>query len=131
MKLLQFNQKGCMYLLNMTLLAATYFVVRILPLPFVLYLYGLTTGIIVETSVYDIVYCVLWAFTIIPIQCKLGCMVFYSLQIYWFVNISRSWSRSFRKYVNSNTFCYKRYENNYAIHRLEGDVMYKTKKKIL
>ena len=100
MKLFRFNPNGCIYLVNLTLLAMTYFMVRILPLPFVLRLYASKSGSIVEGSIYQNIGCVIRTFTLIPIQCKLGCMVFYSMQLYWFFNITRNWIRVVRKLVS-------------------------------
>ena len=101
MKILRLNQKGFIYFLNSSLLVITYFMVRILPLPLVLYLYGSTTGSIVSMSFYEIPLIILRIFVTIPMKCQLGCVVFYSLQSYWFMNIFRSWIRTVLSYINS------------------------------
>ena len=107
MKLLRLNPNEFIKLLNVSCLLATYFIVRILPLPFVLYLYALQSGSIVDGSVYEVVYCILKTSTMIPLQCKLGCLVFYSLQLYWFFNIFRSWIRTIAKQKFRFSLLYK------------------------
>ena len=128
MKLLRFNQDGCIYVLNMTLLVITYFIVRILPLPLVLRLYASKSGTIVEGSIYQNITCVIRTFTLIPIQCKLGCMVFYSLQIYWFYNITRNWIQVITKQVMCGMF-HRGDEQQYFKRDLKNDKMYEMGKK--
>ena len=95
MKLLKVGKNGWIYLLNMTLLVISYFAVRIMPLPLVLNLYASTKdGSMVEGSLYGSTICALQTFLIIPNQCKLGVAVFYTLQMYWFFNITRNWIRA-------------------------------------
>ena len=92
MRLLKLGKNGWIYLLNMTLLVISYFTVRIMPLPLVLNLYASTKdGSMVEGSSYGSTICALQTFLIIPNQCKLGVVVFYTLQMYWFFNITRNW----------------------------------------
>ena len=94
MKILKTNQDGFGYFLNMTLLVLTYFVVRILPLPFVLHLFASKSkSITCGESINESIGCIIEAFFTIPIKCQAGCLVMYALQIYWFYNILRSWLR--------------------------------------
>ena len=127
MKLLRVNQDGCIYLLNMTLLVITYFMVRILPLPIVLHLYASKSGSIVEGSIYQNIISVIRTFTLIPIQCKLGCMVFYSMQIYWFFNITRNWILVVTKQC---VMFHRSDERQYSKRDLKDDNMYQMGKKI-
>ena len=95
MRLLKLGKNGWIYLLNMTLLVISYFTVRIMPLPLVLNLYASTKdGSMVEGPLYGSPICALQTFLIIPNQCKLGVVVFYTLQMYWFFNITRNWIRA-------------------------------------
>ena len=95
MRLLKLGKNGWIYLLNMTFLVISYFSVRIMPLPLVLNLYASTKdGSMVEGSLYGSIISALQTFFIIPNQCKLGVVVFYTLQMYWFFNITRNWIRT-------------------------------------
>ena len=102
MRLLKLGKNGWIYLLNMTLLVISYFAVRIMPLPLVLNLYASTKdGSMVEGSLYGSTICALQTFLIIPNQCKLGVVVFYTLQMYWFFNITRNWIRAITSKVDT------------------------------
>ena len=102
MKILKTNQDGLWYFTNMTFLVLTYFVVRILPLPFVLHLFSSTSELInCGESAYDNLSCIIQAAMSIPKKCQLGCLVMYPLQLYWFNNIFRRWLRmTMKKVVN-------------------------------
>ena len=92
MRILKTNKDGHAYFANMTFLFLTYFVVRILPLPFVLHLFASKSySIVCGDSILENLGCTLQAFTEIPTKCQLGCLVFYALQLYWFLNICRNW----------------------------------------
>ena len=95
MKILKTNQDAFGYFVNMTLLVSTYFVVRILPLPFVLHLFASKSkSITYGESIHGSIGCIIEAFFAIPIKCQIGCLVMYTLQLYWFHNIFRSWLRT-------------------------------------
>ena len=131
LRLLQFNRDGGIYLFNMTLLAITYFMVRILPLPIILFLYGSKSGSIVEGSIYQSMSCVIRTFTLIPIQCKLGCMVFYSMQIYWFFNIIRNWIRVVTKQLIYSIGLCRGQEKKSLHQKLKVEGMHEKGKKML
>ena len=98
MKILKINQEGYGHLINMTLLALTYFIVRILPLPIVLHMFASKSdSITCSESFSGSINCIVQAAMTIPKKCQLGTLVFYTLQIYWFHNICRSWLRIAKK----------------------------------
>ena len=109
MRMFCIDESRIIYLLNMTVLCVTYFIVRILTLPIVLVLHSLKQ----EPANSDgwigywpmaMAYSVIQSFIDIPIQCKVGTTVFYLLQLYWFSTIISTCIRSFK--------CVLRYKTN-------------------
>ena len=108
MKILKISQEGYGHLINMTLLALTYFTVRILPLPIVLHMFASNSySITCSESFSGSIKCISRAAMAIPKKCQLGTLVFYTLQIYWFRNICRSWLRIAKKKVLNGMLSYE------------------------
>ena len=101
MKTFCINESRIIYLLNMTALCVTYFAVRILALPMALILHSpkQLTAIGDDWISYwpvAIACSVVQSFIEIPMQCKVGTVVFYVLQLYWFSSIISNCVKSFK-----------------------------------
>ena len=130
MKIVHLNQNGFIYFMNMTILLITYFLVRILSLPLILHLYASTTGYVTPSSISEHLSYTLRNFSAIPIKCQLGCVVMYSLQLYWFLNIFRSWIRTALKQINFYSLLNTRNEPLQSKQNLVNDAIHKKEKKL-
>ena len=100
MKPFGITEDSFVYLANTTFLLVSYFTFRILPLPIVLLLYASQCNVLLGGSVYQITKSILHAYSLIPIQCKLGSLAFYSMQLWWFRNIFSKWITLTTKYFS-------------------------------